>query len=47
MRRSSRGDQEVTKLTTDEPSKWKLLARELEPPEGSIPIDQLNASNDD
>jgi hypothetical protein len=39
---------EVTKLTTDEPVKWKLLARELEPPpEGSIPIDQLNASNDD
>jgi hypothetical protein len=38
---------EVTKLTT-EPVKWKLLARELEPPqEGSIPIDQLNASNDD
>jgi len=40
---------EVTKLTTDDPVKWKLLARELEPPprEGSIPIDQLNASNDD
>jgi hypothetical protein len=39
---------EVTKLTT-EPVKWKLLARELEPPpqKGSIPIDQLNASNDD
>jgi hypothetical protein len=35
-------------LTTDEPVKWKLLARELEPPqEGSIPIEQLNASNDD
>jgi hypothetical protein len=31
---------EVTKLTTDEPVKWKLLARELELPqqEGSIPI---------
>jgi hypothetical protein len=39
---------EVTKLTTDGPVRWKLLARELEPPqEGSIPIDQLNASNDD
>jgi hypothetical protein len=40
---------EVTKLTTDEPVKWKLLARELQPPqqEGSIPINQLNASNDD
>jgi hypothetical protein len=40
---------EVTKLRTDEPVKWKLLAREVEPPlpEGSIPIDQLNASNDD
>jgi hypothetical protein len=40
---------EVTKLTTDEPVKWRLLARESEPPpqEGSIPIDQLNASNDD
>jgi hypothetical protein len=40
---------EVTKLTTDEPVKWKLLARELELPqqEGSIPINQLNASNDD
>jgi hypothetical protein len=40
---------EVTKLTTDEPVKWKLLARELEPPqqERSIPIDRLNASNDD
>jgi hypothetical protein len=25
---------EVTKLTTDEPVKWKLLARELEPPQG-------------
>jgi hypothetical protein len=35
----------VTKPTT---VKWKLLARELEPPqEGSIPINQLNASNDD
>jgi transposase len=40
-------EEEVTKLTT-EPGKWKLLARELQPPqEGSIPIDQLNASNDD
>jgi hypothetical protein len=39
---------EVTKLTTDVPVKWKLLARELgTPQEGSIPIDQLNASNDD
>jgi hypothetical protein len=40
---------EVTKLTSDEPFKWKLLARELEPPQegGSIPIDRLNASNDD
>jgi hypothetical protein len=40
---------EVTKLTTDEPVKWKLLAREVEPSpqQGSIPIDQLNASNDD
>jgi hypothetical protein len=37
----------VAKLTT-EPVKWKLLARELEQPrqQGSIPIDQLNASND-
>jgi hypothetical protein len=23
---------EVTKLTSDEPPKWKLIARELEPP---------------
>jgi hypothetical protein len=39
---------EVTKLTTDVPVKWKLLARELATPqERSIPIDQLNASNDD
>jgi hypothetical protein len=41
---------EVTKLTTDEPIRWKLLAREVEkspPQEGSIPIDRLNASNDD
>jgi hypothetical protein len=40
---------EVTKLTTDEPIRWKLLARELGKPlqEGSIPIDRLNASNDD
>jgi hypothetical protein len=40
---------EVTKLTTDEPIRWKLLAREVEKPpqEGSIPIDRLNASNDD
>jgi hypothetical protein len=40
---------EVTRLTSNEPIKWKLLARELEPPplEGSIPIDRLNASNDD
>jgi hypothetical protein len=38
----------VTKLTTDVPVKWKLLARELgTPQESSIPIDQLNASNDD
>ena len=37
---------EVTKLTTDEPIRWKLLARELGKPrqEGSIPIDRLNAS---
>jgi hypothetical protein len=39
---------EVTALTPDEPIKWKLLAREMEPPQdGSIPIDRLNASNDD
>jgi hypothetical protein len=41
---------EVTRLTSNKPIKWKLLARELEPPpplEGSIPIDRLNASNDD
>jgi hypothetical protein len=41
---------EVTKLTTDEPIRWKLVAREVEkpPPQGgSIPIDRLNASNDD
>ena len=40
---------EVTKVTTDEPIRWKLLARELGKPrqEGSIPIDRLNASNDD
>jgi hypothetical protein len=39
----------ATELTSsDAPIKWKLLAREMEPPqEGSIPIDQLNASNDD
>jgi hypothetical protein len=38
----------VTALASDAPIKWKLLAREIEPPqEGSIPIDQLNASNDD
>jgi hypothetical protein len=31
-----------------DPAKWKLLAGELEPRQkGSIPIDQLNASNDD
>ena len=37
------------KLSTDEPIRWKLLAREVEKPpqEGSIPIDRLNASNDD
>jgi hypothetical protein len=40
---------EVTKLTTHQPVKWKLLARELEPPqqEASIPINQLNVSKDD
>jgi hypothetical protein len=40
---------DVTKLTTDEPIRWKVLARELEKrtQEGSIPIDRLNASNDD
>ena len=41
---------EVTKLTTEEPIRWKLLAREVEKPpakEGSIPIDRLTASNDD
>jgi hypothetical protein len=38
----------VTEFTSDAPIKWKLFAREIEPPqEGSIPIDQLNASPDD
>jgi hypothetical protein len=38
----------VTELTSDAPIKWKFLAREMEPPlDGSIPIEQLNASNDD
>jgi hypothetical protein len=38
----------VTEVTSDAPIRWKLLAREMEPPQdGSIPVEQLNASNDD